>query len=271
MLNPSAIAFPMCEIGRKAPGAVRIDPSSNEEIIMFRNREHAAELLAQRLSESSYRDPLVVAVSPGGVVTAGVIAEALGAELDLLQTRSLRAPDNPNRAIGSISETGDVHLNRNARRYVAAPGWIGHLENERSQCLADIREMAGLLHQVRAPAHVCGRSVIVVADGVNTGATLLVALKTAMSMRPFELIAATPVLAADALEVVKERCDELFYLNCPDSFAEVREFYEHFEDVDQKRVCDILRCSLERRKRAVASERPLLRPRDNDIQLPLLQ
>src|ERR1700752_3409217 len=85
---------------------------------MFRNREHAACRLARRLNGRTWHDPLVLAIPRGGVVTGAVLARELGAELDVVLSRKLRAPGQPELAIGAISEDGQVYLNHHARQFL---------------------------------------------------------------------------------------------------------------------------------------------------------
>ncbi len=208
---------------------------------MFRNREDAARRLAEQLSGVAYKEPLVIAISNGGVVTAATIAEILGAELDILHTRRLRAPGDPTLAIGTIAETGDVHLNHHARRFLASPDWFHYLEGERESHLTEMQEAMGRMHQVLPPAHVAGRSVLAVDDGVATGSTMIVALKAVRFEMPRELIAVAPVVAADITEEVSERCDKLICLESPEELREVRDWYEQYEEVTEEHARAILK------------------------------
>src|SRR6516164_8122837 len=135
---------------------------------MYRDRADAAHLLAQRFEGRELRNPLVLAVPRGGVVTGAVLADQLGAELDVVLSRKLRAPGRPEVAVGAVAENGRVYLNYLGERFREV--MRGYLVGERRFQLAEIARRRQLLRAVRPPAPVAGRSVIVTDDGIATGA-----------------------------------------------------------------------------------------------------
>src|SRR5271167_486408 len=90
----------------------------SKEVLMFRNREDAARQLAEKLKGRELYDPLVLAIPRGGVVTGAVLARELGADLDVVLSRKLRAPGQPELAIGAVSEDGQVYLNHHAQQFL---------------------------------------------------------------------------------------------------------------------------------------------------------
>ena len=130
---------------------------------MFPDREDAARALAARLKDRALADPLVLAIPRGGVVTGAVLARELGAELDVVLSRKLRAPGQPEVALGAVSEDGRVYLNphlagrmNDLRDYLAI---------ERRHQLAEMARRRALFRAVRPQAAVAGRTVIVADDG----------------------------------------------------------------------------------------------------------
>jgi predicted phosphoribosyltransferase len=207
---------------------------------MFRDREDATRQLADLLKGRQLHDPLVLAVPRGGVVTGAVLARELGADLDVVLARKLRAPDQPELALGAIAEDGRVYLNPHAEAFL---GLIGpeYLTAERRHQLAEIARRRKLFRAVRPQAPVAGRSVIVTDDGIATGATMIGALHTVRAQDPRELIAAVPVASPDRLEQVQRWCDDVVCLLCPEGFWAIGQFYLDFTQVEDGEVRRLLR------------------------------
>jgi predicted phosphoribosyltransferase len=205
----------------------------------FRDREDAGQRLGEALRGRELRDPLVLAIPRGGVAVGAPLARALGAELDVVLARKLRAPYQPEYALGAISEAGQVTLNP---QYHRVPGVSDeYLEQEARHQLAEIERRKQLFRAVRPHASMTGRSVIVTDDGIATGSTMIAALQAARSHDPHELIVAVPVAAPDRLEEVRRYCDDAVCLLQPDDFYAVGQFYQHFEAVEDEEVVRILR------------------------------
>jgi len=155
----------------------------------FENREEAAHLLAARLGTYRGRNPLVLAIPRGAVPMGKIIADALGGELDVVLVRKLRAPHNPELAIGSIDDAGVVYLDPRMQDL-----WTEeYLETEKqaqSQILKQRREMYGL---ARPRVDAAGRIAIVIDDGIATGSTMIAALRAVRARHPAKLIAAIGV------------------------------------------------------------------------------
>jgi predicted phosphoribosyltransferase len=206
---------------------------------MFRNREDAALRLAQRLKDRPLRDPMVLAIPRGGVVTGAVLAEELHADLDVVLARKLRAPGQPEVALGAIAEDGRVYLDP----YTQAILDLGddHLAEERTLQQSLLARRRRCYRRVRPQAPVAGRSVIVTDDGLATGSTMIAALRVVRPQDPYELIAAVPVAAPERLEEVRRWCDDLVCLLAPPAFWAVGPFYEDFTAVSEEQVLALLR------------------------------
>jgi predicted phosphoribosyltransferase/dienelactone hydrolase len=204
----------------------------------FRDRADAASRLAAALKGRRLRNPLVLGIPRGGVVIAAGLARALGAELDVVLARKLRAPWQPEFAIGAVSESGDVHLNPDVPQ--DDRGLKEYLAEERQHQLAEIERRKALFRGGRPAAHVAGRSVIVTDDGIATGSTTLAALQSLRAQKPFELIVAVPVGPPDRLDEIGRHCDEVICLLRPPHFAAVGEFYDDFTQVEDEQVIELL-------------------------------
>lgn len=206
---------------------------------MFRDREDAAQQLAKRLKGREFKDPLVLAIPRGGVVTGAVLARELGAELDVVLARKLRAPYQPELALGAIGEDGEEYLADFAR------GLTGfnddYLERERAHQIAEIERRKQRFRAVRAPAEVSGRSVIVTDDGIATGATMLAALHVIRAKQPHELIVAVPVAPPDTIAKLTPHCDQLECLVAPAFMGGISAFYADFDQVEDEEALRLLR------------------------------
>ncbi len=205
---------------------------------MFRNREDTARQLAKLLRPRRWHDPLVLAVPRGGVVVGAVLAQELGAELDVVLSRKLRAPDQQEAALGALGEDGSVYLNPDIGEW--ANKWAGYIEEERARQVTEIERRTQLIRKVRPRASIVGRSVIVTDDGIATGSTMIAALQWTRTHDPSELIVAVPVASPDRLAKVSEYCDKVFALLTPKDFWAVGQYYEEFEQVEDEQVIDLL-------------------------------
>jgi predicted phosphoribosyltransferase len=206
---------------------------------MFRNRQDAASQLAERMRGRPLYDPLVLAIPRGGVVTGAVLARELGAEMDVVLSRKLRAPDQPELAVGAIAEDGSTYLNPYAREILDLAE--DYLTEERRHQLGEIARRRKLFRGVRPKAAIEGRSVIVTDDGIATGSTMIAALQTVKAQNPRELIVAVPVAPPDRIEEVRRLCDDVVTLFTPEEFWSVGEFYEDFSQVEDEQVVELLR------------------------------
>lgn len=205
---------------------------------MFRDREDAALQLARRLQGRLLVDPLVLAIPRGGVVVGAVLARELGADLDVVLARKLRAPGEQELAIGAISEEGHVHLDPTTDEAIPGDEYV-HAECRRQ--LAEIHRLQQLFRAVRPAAPVAGRSVIITDDGIATGATMAAALKSVRALQPRELIVAVPVGAPDTLRYLRILCNDLVYLLAPRRFWAVGQFYADYTQVEDAQAVELLR------------------------------
>lgn len=220
------------------PGFTGVE-SGSEFVMRFRDRADAGRRLAKHLQSRHFQDPLILAIPRGGVVTGAVLARELGAELDVVLSRKLRAPDQPELAIGAVSEDGQIHLNEYADRL---PGLDSeYLSAEGRRQYREILRRKQMFRTVRPRASVAGRSVIVTDDGIATGATMIAALRALRAEGPRELIVAVPVASPERLAEVRHWCDEALCLLVPENLGAVGEFYDDFSQVSDEEALELLR------------------------------
>ncbi len=205
---------------------------------MFTSRQEAATRLSERLSAYRGCRPLVLAIPRGAVPMAGTIARALDGEFDVVLVRKLRAPGQDELAIGSVDESGWTYL----APFAASTGAdADYIEAERQLQLQTIRRRRQAWTPLRPPIDPENRTVIVVDDGLATGATMIGALHSLRARSPAHLVCAVPVAPADTLQRIGAMADAVVCLEVPANFHAVGQFYRDFPQIDDAQVAQILR------------------------------
>ena len=201
--------------------------------MVFEDRTDAARQLMAALARYRGKRPLVLAIPRGAVPMGRLIADALGGELDVVLVRKLGAPGNPEFAVGAVDEAGWEYIADYAAEMGASKTYLAE---EADAQLATMRARRATYTPARAPIDPAGRIVIVVDDGLATGATMMAALHSVRARGPKRLVCAVPVAAPESLEKVRPHADEVVCLDTPAAFHAVGQFYRTFGQVEDREV-----------------------------------
>lgn len=206
----------------------------------FTDRTDAGQRLARALAGYAGRQPVVLALPRGGVPVAAELAERLRAPLDLVLVRKIGVPYEPELAMGAVVDGDQPIVVRNASVISMSRISEADFEATKDRELAEIERRRELYLGSRKRADLAGRIVIVIDDGIATGATVKAALRAIRQRKPKELVLAVPVAPADTIAGLRREVDKLICLASPEFFSSIGGFYDDFRQVGDDEVIDTL-------------------------------
>ncbi len=206
---------------------------------MFHDRTEAGQQLASSLSRyAGHSQGLILAIPRGGVLVGLELSRVLELPLDVLITRKIGAPGNPELALGALAETGYLHLNQDILAFY--PGWTRFVEDERTRQEEEVRRRRELYRHGRPLPVLTGRTVLLVDDGVATGATYLASIAALRAAGVATLVAALPVAPPETAQKIHGHVDDCVILDTPEPFEAVGLHYRVFNQVSDAEVLHAL-------------------------------
>lgn len=204
---------------------------------IFNDRVDAAKKLAEKLSWLQNENLLILAIPRGGVVVGDVISSMLCCKLDIIVSRKVGAPDNEELAIGAVMHDGSYFPNVEITRMLNVPESFVEEEIVRQR-----KEIERRLMKFRASKEydLAGKAIVLVDDGIATGATMFVAARWIKKQKPKKLIIAIPVGPPETISKLNQIADKVVVLESPYIFNAVGELYESFDQVSDKEVQKIM-------------------------------
>ena len=206
--------------------------------MIFQNRTDAAKQLAKNLEWVKLDNPLILAIPRGGVIIGDVISSLLNTHLDIVISRKIGAPHNPELAIGAVMHDGSYFPNDDITRMLSVPQ--KYIDSE---IHAQTKEIERRLMKFRGTKeyHLEEKTIVLVDDGIATGATMFVAIQWIKKQKPKQLIVAIPVGPKETVEKLNEVVKKVVVLQSPIYFNAVGEFYREFDQVEDYQVQEIMR------------------------------
>jgi putative phosphoribosyl transferase len=210
---------------------------------LYADRGEAGKVLAAAVKRELDKErpagrPLVLSIPRGGVLIGFEVATALDADLDLVVPRKLGAEWNPEYGIGAVMDDGTLFLNPEALRITGAtPEYI---EAQKTREMKEAARRLGAYRGGRQPPEIAGKVVIVVDDGMATGATMNVALRWVKSRGASFVVAAAPVAPPNTVEMLRKEADRVVCPQSPSPFHAVGAFYANFAQVSDEEVNSVL-------------------------------
>lgn len=209
--------------------------------MFYRNRQEAGRRLADALSAHAGSRPIVLALPRGGVPVAAEVAAALQAPLDLVMVRKIGAPSHPEYGIGAIVDGHAPQIVIDAAAAGMAGATPAYLEETKRLALAEIERRRAVYCGDKPPPDVSGRTVVVVDDGMATGATAKAAVRALKAAGAGRIVLAVPVAPIQTVEALREEADEVVVPTTPYPFQAVGLYYDDFTQTTDEEVVAALR------------------------------
>jgi len=203
---------------------------------MFRDRRDAGRKLASVLVKYKNKNVLVLAIPRGGGEVGLEVARYLRADFDILVSRKLPIPYNPEAGFGAIAEDGSVYINKDSSL------WISEDEMEiiKKEQIEEIKRRISILRRGRPLKSIQGREVILIDDGLAMGSTMRVSIKLCRNQNAKKIIVVVPVSGIDTFNEMKKIADEIYVLEIPYNFMAVAQVYLNWHDATDEEVIELM-------------------------------
>lgn len=207
--------------------------------VVFNNRHDAGLLLSDKLNSHLDRLSVVVGIARGGVVVAWAIAHKLSLPLSTVVVKKISSPTNPELAVGAVAPEGVSFVDIDLAGEVGAD--TDYIAKQIDMLRRSVNRRQGQLLETHAGENLQGKTIILVDDGIATGATVKAAVLWLRKQNVRAIILATPVIARDSERSIRLVVDELVALDVQEKFSSVGAFYRAFEQVEDREVIELLK------------------------------
>lgn len=200
----------------------------------FDDREAAGRMLGEMLAALDPSDPVTLGIPRGGVIVAAEVAHVLGCPLDVIVPMKVRAPHQPELALGAVGPEGASFLDTSTISLLGVSD--EYLAHEIAQRTEEIHRRQSAYRGDRDPIPVAGKTVIIVDDGIATGATVIAAARSLARQSPRRVVVAVPVAPLASISAIEQEVDRVVALITPEPFLAVGRWYRHFDQVTDEQV-----------------------------------
>jgi len=202
---------------------------------MIKDRVEAGQLLGDNLINHHIENPVVLAIPRGGVIVGHEIAKKFGCELDVVISKKVTPPENPEYAIGAVTHDGTLYKGNYWNNYSSDENFADELTRKKQEVQRRLEE-----YRRTTEYDLEGKTIVLVDDGIATGSTVFAILNWLSKQSMKKVLLAIPVIPADTYGVVKGKVSDVVTLQIPTSFSSVGQFYSSFEQVSDDEVKEIL-------------------------------
>jgi putative phosphoribosyl transferase len=211
--------------------------------LLFYDRTDAGRRLAKLLKRRIQGPCIVLAIPRGGVVVGYEVAKELGCPLDVVISRKVGAPAQPELAVGAVAEDGAVFVDEEIAGLVGVSR--DYVERRAREELREVRRRAEEYRGGREMPDLSGKTVILVDDGLATGLTMMAAVHMARNKGAEKVVVAVPVSPPETVAKLRRHADEVICLETPTNFYAIGQFYDRFDQLTDEETNSILRKSRE--------------------------
>ncbi len=209
--------------------------------LIFKDRNEAGKLLAEKLLLYKLENPIVVALPRGGIIVAKPISNLLGASLDLIVSKKIGAPNNPELAIGAVTSLGDYVVAPYSDHELGENKW-DYLQKQIVYLINDCREREQKYRTNNIQTYSYEkRNIILVDDGTATGMTALAAIKSIKKHNPLFIVLAIPIISTEAYKEISDHVNKIEVLKIPKDFIAVGAHYKSFDSVSDDEIKKLLK------------------------------
>lgn len=203
---------------------------------MFKDRKEAGKKLAVRLKDYKSKDLIVLAIPKGGIEVAKEVAISLDAPFDILISRKLPLPFDPEAGFGAVAEDGSIFIFSDVYQWLS-DSQISEIKKEQ---INEIKRRIGVLRRNRPLKNIKDKTVIIIDDGLAMGSTMRVSIELCKNKGAKKIIVAVPVAGPEVASEIEKMVDELIVIEMPEHFRAVAQVYENWYDVSDEDAIDML-------------------------------